>query len=80
MEEAAALGLDQICVYHLVLVEGQGTPWAEDPTVRAALPTLAEADGDWLAVREALLLHGYVQTTLTNFERADVHESDRRFV
>ncbi|HVK64817.1 MAG TPA: radical SAM protein [Polyangium sp.] len=78
--EAAALGFDQICVYHLVLAAGQGTPWAEDPAVRAELPSLEQACDNWLAVREALLQRGYVQTTLTNFERADVHATDRRFV
>ncbi|MDC3960991.1 hypothetical protein [Polyangium jinanense] len=80
VDEAAALGFDQICIYHLVLAEGQGTPWAEDPAVRAALPSLEEACDNWLAVREALRERGYVQTTLTNFERAEVHATDRRFV
>jgi len=78
--EAAALGFDQICIYHLVLVEGQGTPWAEDPAIRAALPSVEQACDNWLAVREALLACGYVQTTLTNFERAEVHATDRRFL
>jgi oxygen-independent coproporphyrinogen-3 oxidase len=77
---AAALGLDQICVYHLVLTPGQGTPWAEDPSILAALPSIEEACDNWLAVREELLRLGYVQTTLTNFERADVHATERRFV
>jgi coproporphyrinogen III oxidase-like Fe-S oxidoreductase len=78
--EAAAMGLDQICVYHLVLTERTGTPWASDPSLLAALPSVAEACDHWLAVRAWLLDHGYVQTTLTNFERADVHATDRRFV
>ena len=80
VEQAVALGLDQICVYHLVLRPGQGTPWSEQPEMIAALPDLPTACDNWLAVRETLLGHGYVQTTLTNFERADVHASDRRFV
>ncbi len=77
---AASLGFDQICVYHLVLVEGQGTPWAEDAAMMAALPSAEEACAHWLAVREALLARGYVQTTLTNFERAELQATDRRFV
>jgi len=78
--EATALGFDQICVYNLVLAEGMGTPWASDPTQLAALPTVADACAHWLALREWLLSNGWVQTTLTNFERADVHASPRRFV
>ncbi|WP_437723950.1 radical SAM protein [Sorangium sp. So ce861] len=78
--EAQALGFDQICVYHLVLAAGQGTPWAEDRAIRAELPSVEQACDSWLAVREALLQRGYVQATLTNFERADVHATDRRFV
>jgi len=77
---AAAMGLDQICIYHLVLTEQTGTPWAADPALLAALPSVAEACDNWLAVRASLLEQGYVQTTLTNFERADVHATDRRFV
>jgi oxygen-independent coproporphyrinogen-3 oxidase len=80
VRQAEALGFDQICVYHLVLTAGQGTPWAEDPAVRAALPSIEHACDNWLAVREALLERGYVQATLTNFEHADVHATDRRFV
>lgn len=80
MRAAVALGLDQICVYHLVLSEAMGTPWARDPAVLAALPPTAAACEHWLAVRDHLLAAGYVQTTLTNFERADVHASARRFV
>src|SRR5581483_10937162 len=39
-----------------------------------------EAADNWLALRELLLSQGFVQTTLTNFERADVRTSARRFV
>jgi oxygen-independent coproporphyrinogen-3 oxidase len=76
---ALELGLDQICIYHLVLYEGLGTPWSKDPALLAARPSNAAALEHWLAVREALLAAGYVQTTLTNFERADVHASARAF-
>jgi coproporphyrinogen III oxidase-like Fe-S oxidoreductase len=80
VREAMSLGFDQICIYHLVLAAGQGTPWGKSAQVRDALPPLEQACENWLAVREALLQGGYVQTTLTNFERADVHATDRRFV
>lgn len=79
LDQAISAGFDQICIYHLVLTEDQGTPWAKDPTVLAALPSRQEACETWLAVREKLLTRGYVQTTLTNFERADVHTTERRF-
>lgn len=77
---AAQMGFDQICIYHLVLTEKTGTPWASDPAMLAALPSVAAGCANWLAVRDALLELGFVQTTLTNFERASVHATDRRFV
>lgn len=77
---AAGLGVDQICIYHLVLHAEQGTPWAEDPALLAALPGLDEAAENWLALREHLLAEGFVQTSLTNFERAAVHGTPRRFI
>lgn len=76
---AIELGLDQICIYHLVLHPEQDTPWARDPALVAALPTAAEAAANWLALRELLLSQGFVQTTLTNFERGEIHASERRF-
>ena len=79
LERAIAIGFDQICIYHLVLFEGLGTPWSRSPEQLAGLPSNAEALGNWLALREALLAAGYVQTTLTNFERADIHQSEQRF-
>lgn len=80
VREAIAVGLDQICVYHLVLSEGTGTPWGKDAALLASLPENAAACDNWIAVRSLLLEQGFVQTTLTNFERAEVHCSDRRFV
>lgn len=78
--QAVALGFDQICIYHLVLFAGLGTPWSRDPALLAALPSQAAAVEHWLALREQLLAAGYVQTTLTNFERRELHASDRRFL
>lgn len=48
-KEAMRLGFDQVCIYHLVLTEGQGTPWSEDAKVRDALPSRDEACESWLA-------------------------------
>jgi len=80
LRQAEATGLDQICVYHLVLTESTGARWADDPEMMRALPAAAAACDNWLAVRDWLLEHGFVQTTLTNFERASVHATSRRFV
>jgi coproporphyrinogen III oxidase-like Fe-S oxidoreductase len=68
---AAELGLDQICLYNLVLTEDLGTPWSQDADLLAKRPTNATAVDAWLALRENLLSLGFVQTTLTNFERGE---------
>ncbi|MCA9610158.1 MAG: radical SAM protein, partial [Myxococcales bacterium] len=73
---AMELGLDQICVYHLVLSEGLGTAWSRDPALLASLPPNDVACDQWLRLRRELLDAGYEQTTLTNFERRGA----RRFV
>lgn len=75
---AAAVGLDQICIYHLVLRPDSGVPWSRDPALLSSMPSSQEACAHWLAVREELLNLGFVQTTLTNFERASI-EARRRF-
>lgn len=80
VDRAIEAGLDQICLYNLVLYAGLGTLWSEDPEVLAAMRTNAEALDGWLQTRERLLAAGFVQTTLTNFEKAEVHASERRFV
>lgn len=80
LEQAVAIGFEQICIYHLVLYEGLGTPWSREPELLAALPSQEESLENWLVLREALLAAGYVQTTLTNFERSDVNADDRRFM
>lgn len=76
---AAALGFDQICVYHLVLTGDMALPWARDPSILSSLPSVSEACEHWLAIRELLVGSGFVQTTLTNFERAELRASDKRF-
>ncbi|MBI1947778.1 MAG: radical SAM protein [Deltaproteobacteria bacterium] len=80
VRRAVELGLDQVCVYHLVLYAGLGTPWSKDPALVAAMPDNEAACQHWLQLRDDLLAAGYVQTTLTNFERCEAHDGPRRFV
>ncbi|HWU85654.1 MAG TPA: radical SAM protein [Kofleriaceae bacterium] len=77
---AVELGFDQICAYNLVLTPDLGTEWARESSLVQSMPQVEEALATWLAVRERLLASGYVQTTLTNFERADIVGTSRRFV
>jgi oxygen-independent coproporphyrinogen-3 oxidase len=79
VDTAIACGLDQICLYTLVLYEGLGTPWSKDPALVAAMRAPDDACAQWLRLRERLLRAGYVQTTLTNFEREDVANGPHRF-
>src|SRR5262249_16567996 len=76
VRQAVEIGLDHIGLYHLVMFRGLGTPWAEDESLLAELPDNDRACENWLALREELLRLGFVQTTLTNFERA--HFIDRK--
>ena len=80
VDRAIDAGLDQICLYHLVLHEGLGTAWSKDPALVAAMPDNETACAHWLALRDRLLGAGFVQTTVTNFERKEVAEGDRAFV
>lgn len=80
VDRALDVGLEQICLYNLVLYPGLGTLWSEDPELAAAMPDNETACERWLALRARLLAAGYVQTTLTNFERRDVAASERAFV
>jgi coproporphyrinogen III oxidase-like Fe-S oxidoreductase len=80
VRRAVDIGLDHLGLYHLVMFEGLGTPWSQDPALVDSLPANAEAAGNWLELRGLLLGLGFYQTTLTNFERAEFHGHDRRFV
>lgn len=77
LEHALTLDLDQICVYHLVLFEGLGTEWSKDPKMLAELPNNDRAFAHWQSICERLLSAGYVQTTLTNFEKKSIPTNDR---
>lgn len=79
VERAIDIGLDQVCLYHLVLFQGLGTEWSRDPQLVSSVPGNLEAAENWLVLRSYLLEHGYVQTSLTNFERQDIYHSDRRY-
>lgn len=69
LQRASDLGFSQICLYHLVLFRGLGTPWAADRSKLGQLPDNELAYSNWLEVREMALGLGYRQKTLTNFER-----------
>jgi len=79
VRRAADLGLDHLGLYHLVLFRGLGTPWADDDNLLTELPDNAKAMEHWLSLRELLLELGFVQTTLTNFERAKFRGKPERF-
>ncbi len=80
VEQAMSLHLDHLGLYHLVMFRGLGTAWSRDPALLAGLPTNEQAAENWLALRRQLLEGGFVQTTLTNFERAPFRGDDRRFI
>lgn len=69
IDRAVAIGLDQICIYPLVLFEGLGSAWSRDPDLLAARPRNDEAADAHARLRERLREHGYTPSTLTNFER-----------
>jgi coproporphyrinogen III oxidase-like Fe-S oxidoreductase len=80
MDRAIDCGLDQICLYHLVLYAGLGTPWSKDAGLVGQMPAPSVIADYWLNLRQRLLANGFVQTTLTNFERYDVNKTNRRFI
>ncbi|MEN9557570.1 MAG: Oxygen-independent coproporphyrinogen-III oxidase 1 [Planctomycetota bacterium] len=78
--QAVNLGLDQICLYHLVLFRGMAAPWSQDAQMLATLPDNETSACNWDVLREYLLACGYRQTTLTNFERCDLQHDPRRYL
>lgn len=79
IRQAIDIGLDQICVYHLVMFPGLGTEWARDPAMVKLLPANEEASSNWNELRSMLLESGFRQTSLTNFERAELAFDPRRY-
>lgn len=80
VEQAVSLGLDHLGLYHLVLFRGLGTAWSHDPELLAGLPANAQAAEHWRTLRALLVERGFVQTTLTNFERSHFQGDGRRFL
>ena len=79
VRRAIDIGLDQICLYHLVMFRGLGSVWSRDDKLLSALPNNRQAADNWLALREFLIASGYRQTTLTNFERKEFENDPRRY-
>lgn len=79
VQQAVDIGLDQICLYHLVMFRGLGTAWSRDEALVSALPSNEEGADNWLLLREFLLNNGYRQTSLTNFERVELADDPRRY-
>ena len=74
------IGLDQACLYHLVMFRGLATAWARDPELIAALPSNEMAAANWEAIRTTAIETGYDQTTLTNFERSSFQGDERGYI
>ncbi len=79
IRQAIDIGLDQICLYHLVMFRGLGTVWSRDAELLSTLPANEEAADNWLILREFLIDNGFRQTSLTNFERAEFANDSRRY-
>lgn len=79
VRQAIDIGLDQVCLYHLVMFRGLGTVWSKDDELLSTLPGNEEAAKNWLSLREYLLASGFQQTTLTNFERKELAQDSRRY-
>lgn len=79
VRHAIDIGLDQVCLYHLVMFRGLGTVWSKNDGLLSALPGNEEAAENWLSLREFLLANGFHQTTLTNFERKELAQDSRRY-
>jgi oxygen-independent coproporphyrinogen-3 oxidase len=75
-----SIGLDQICLYHLVMFRGLATEWARDPALIAALPGNEKAAANWEAIRTTAIQMGYHQTTLTNFEKSCFQGDSRGYI
>lgn len=80
VRKAIAIGLDHVGLYHLVLFRGLGTAWSRDAEMLAGVPDNESAAENWMALRDQLRDAHFVQTTLTNFERAEHQGKDSRFV
>lgn len=80
VRRAIDLGLDHLGLYHLVMFAGLGTAWSEDDNLLAELPDNERAAANWVELRVLLLENGFVQISLTNFERAEFRNRPERYV
>ena len=80
VRRAIDLGYDHLGLYHLVLFRGLDAAWAEDDSLLAELPDNERAAANWVELRELLLDGGFVQTSLTNFERVEFRGNPLRYV
>ena len=80
IQQAISIGLDHLGLYNLVLFEGLGTEWSKNELMLAGLPGNEAAAENWLELRQLLLSQGFRQTTLTNFERKEYENSNKRFL
>ena len=69
VERASDMGFDQVCVYHLVLFRGLGTPWSKNRDMLSQLPNNEQAYENWLRVVDRVKELGFQQKTVTNFQR-----------
>ena len=58
ISNADQIGLDQICLYHLVMFRGLATAWSRDPELIAALPGNEMAAANWEAIRTTAIETG----------------------
>lgn len=79
VRQAIDIGLDHMGLYHLVAFHGLQTAWSQDAELLAQLPKQDQAVENWLALREMMFEEGFVQTTLTNFERQEFAGKPQRF-
>jgi oxygen-independent coproporphyrinogen-3 oxidase len=61
------------------MFRGLGTVWSRDAELLSTLPANDVAADNWLVLREYLIDRGFRQTSLTNFERAELATDPRRY-
>lgn len=76
----SSIGLDQMCLYHLVMFRGLATAWSRDAALIASLPSNETAAANWEVLRSAVSDSGFYQTTLTNFERCSFQGDFRSYI
>ena len=80
LDKAIDLGVAQICLYNLVLFKGLGTEWSLHPELLETMPDNNHACENWRSLQDKILRSGYRQTSLTNFEKEELNQSEQRFI